>query len=127
VWRQADRFDARRGRLRAWLLTIVHHQAINHRRGRRSQAPISEVDENLVDSRQPEVWQLAYGAIRQADVRAALRLLPHEQRCALEMAYFTGLSHSQIAQRLDLPLGTVKSRTRLGMRKLQTYLAHHAA
>jgi RNA polymerase sigma-70 factor (ECF subfamily) len=127
VWRQAARFDARRGRLRSWLLTIVHHRAINQLRGRRTVEPMSVLDDGLIDGEQPEVWQQAYTAMRQADLHAALRLLPHDQRRAIELAYLAGLSHSQIARRLDVPLGTVKSRTRLGIRKLQTYLARHAA
>jgi len=127
VWRQAERFQPERGRLRAWLLTIVHHRAITQLRGRPTPGQVVELGEGLVDARQPEVWQQAYTAMRQADVHAALRRLPGDQRRAVELAFFTGLSHREIAERLGLPLGTVKSRTRLAFRKLQTYLAQYAA
>jgi RNA polymerase sigma-70 factor, ECF subfamily len=127
VWRHAERFDPERGRLRAWLLTIVHHRAINQLRGRPAPGQVAELQEGIVDGRQPEVWQQAYAAIRQADIHAALHRLPHEQRRAVELAFFTGLSHGEIAERLGLPLGTVKSRTRLAYRKLQTILARYAA
>jgi RNA polymerase sigma-70 factor (ECF subfamily) len=126
VWRYAGRFEPSRGQLRAWLLTIVRRRAINHLRGKLSPGQLAELDERQPDLQQPEVWQQAYDAIRQTDIQAALQQLPQEQRLAIELAFFNGLSHSEIAARLGVPLGTVKSRIRLAFRKLRAVLEQYA-
>jgi RNA polymerase sigma-70 factor (ECF subfamily) len=126
VWRHAGSYLATRGRPRAWLMTIVHHRAINQLRGRLAPGQIAELDEGLLDYEQPEVWQVAYEGIRGDDIREALSQLPSEQREAIELAFFGGLSHSEIAERQGLPLGTVKSRIRLAFTKLQTFLNGYA-
>ena len=122
VWRHAAGYDPAKGRLRTWLLTIVHHRAINQLRRRPTPGQMAVLDEGLRDSWQPEVWRVAYDNIRQQDIRGALAELPAEQRTAVELAFFGGLSHSEIAERLDVPLGTVKSRIRLGMEKMRDEL-----
>ena len=126
LWRHAGSYQPARGRVRTWLLTIVHHRAINQLRKNLAPGQLAELDEGLRDVRQPDVWQQAYDQIRQADIRAALDELPQDQRQAVELAFFAGLSHSEIAERLDLPLGTVKSRIRLAFRKLQAFLEQYA-
>ena len=127
VWRQAPGYDPSRGPVRPWLLTIVHHRAINHLRKQAAPGQLTERDEELLEARQPEVWQAAYQTIRHQEIRAALDELPTDQRAVIDLAFFGGLTHREIAERLNLPLGTVKSRMRLAFRKLETWLERYAA
>lgn len=119
VWRRATTFDAARGSgVRAWLLTIVHHRAIDARRrlGRHREAVALEaVEERLAV---PDLWGEVARGLERDEVRAAVEALPEEQRRAIEFAYFEGLTHREIAERTGTPLGTVKGRLRLGLRKL---------
>jgi RNA polymerase sigma-70 factor, ECF subfamily len=125
VWRRADRFDAARGRARPWFLRLVRNVAIDQRRARgvRDRAEtekILEVSEK-VSSEQPD--EVAARSERAGRLRAALeQLLPLEQRRAIEIAYFEGLSHSEIAEREGMPLGTVKTRIRDGVLRLRAFL-----
>jgi RNA polymerase sigma-70 factor (ECF subfamily) len=121
IWRRADRYDRSRGDPRPWVLRIVRNVAIDlHRsRGARSRAEgASAVDERTERAviRPEDTAELAENAAR---VRAALAELPPEQRRALEIAYFEGLSHREIASREGLPLGTVKTRIRDGVIRLR--------
>jgi RNA polymerase sigma-70 factor (ECF subfamily) len=124
VWRQASSYDPRRGTPSAWLLTIARSRAIDRFRStdqaRRRQEPLSTVETARADITDPE--ESASEAERRELVRAALDALPPEQREVIELAYFGGLSHSEIAERCSLPLGTVKTRTRLAMVRLRTAL-----
>jgi RNA polymerase sigma-70 factor (ECF subfamily) len=126
VWRHAASYQPQRGRPRNWLLTIVHHRALNQIRGRLAPNQLAELDDGLSDDKQPDVWQTAYDNIRREEVQRAIATLPEEQRSAIELAFFGGLSHSEIAERQALPLGTVKSRIRLAFRKLQSFLSAYA-
>lgn len=124
AWRQAARFDPGRGSLRAWLLTIVHHRAVDQQRRQSRTVPVSGDDAGLIQ--QPaasETFQEAMSSVTAASVRQALAGLPREQQQCLELAYFGGLPHGEIATRLGLPLGTVKGRIRLAMVKLRGVLA----
>ena len=126
AWRQAERFDASRGAVSTWLLTIARSRALDRLRARKRQreepmpdsAPDTTIDETAED---PSGF--AEAAERRKLVRAALDGLPREQREALELAYFGGLSQTEIAERTGLPLGTVKTRMRLAMQKLKERLA----
>lgn len=125
VWQRADSFDqARGGNVRAWLLTIVHNRALDVRRrmfGKRlPPVDLDEVD-YLVSSPDPSAEVLRN--LDRDRVRAAVAELPLEQRQAIELAYFDGLTHIEIAERTAAPLGTVKSRLRLGLQKLYAMLA----
>lgn len=120
VWRRAATYDAERGTVRAWFLTIVHHQAINLVRTTRSRGGVA-ID---IDS----VFSLVSGADTAATVvrgmhgerlHEALATLSPGQRQVVELAYFGGLSHSEIARTAALPLGTVKGRMRLALAKLR--------
>ena len=123
LWKQAARFDPERGRARSWLLTIVHHRAIDvvRRRSGRAERALPEGPANLVatDGRPEEIAEWVAEA---EAVRRAVGTLPDEQRRAVEMAYFDGLTYVEIAERVGVPLGTVKSRLRLGLEKLRNGL-----
>ena len=123
VWRRAATYDPDRGSVRTWLLTIARNAAIDWRRtkGKRieREAAIDEaaelVEEQRVDDR-------VIASLRAERVRAAVESLPDEQRVVLSLAYWSGLSQAEIAERTGAPLGTVKSRVRLGMLKLRESL-----
>jgi RNA polymerase sigma factor (sigma-70 family) len=125
VWRHADRFQPERGTARAWLLTIVHHAAIDRRRGRhrreQGDVPIDDVAFGLAGGEEDPFATVAAG-IEAERVRRALQDLPGEQRRAIELAFFAGLTHQEVAERTGEPLGTIKGRMRLGLRKLRGLL-----
>jgi RNA polymerase sigma-70 factor (ECF subfamily) len=118
AWRQAGRYDARRGRPLAWLLNMTRSRAIDHLRRRRD---VPTFDGTLPDlpADAPGADAAAMTAADTRALRAALAALPALQRAAIELAYFEGLSQSEIAARLEQPLGTVKTRVRLGLLKLR--------
>jgi RNA polymerase sigma-70 factor (ECF subfamily) len=120
LWRRLDRYDATRGEVRSWLLGIVHNSAIDKLRQslvhERRRATSEGLEERL---QSPERTDLEVEQREQAkEVRGALRALPPEQRRVIELAYFEGLTHTEIAARLDLPVGTIKGRMRLALAKL---------
>ncbi len=122
VWRRAKDFDDRRGTVGAWLTTIARTRAIDRLRSRGSASRVSTASAAEAVDPVPSPGDNAMQRQAQERVRQALDTLPAEQRQALELAYFEGLSHSEIAQRTGQPLGTVKTRVRLGMEKLQRIL-----
>ncbi|HVS02860.1 MAG TPA: sigma-70 family RNA polymerase sigma factor [Thermoanaerobaculia bacterium] len=121
LWRQAARYDPRRSSVSTWLVLITRSRAIDLLRSRqvRERAAVAAGEEDPRRHASPEgpasVW---YGERRQR-VLDALRELPAEQRAVLEMAFFEGLTQTEIAARSDTPLGTVKTRTLLAMKKLR--------
>jgi RNA polymerase sigma-70 factor, ECF subfamily len=121
LWRQAGAFQEGRGAVRTWLLSIVHHRSIDVIRKRKSSA-VETFDIVRHDVPADDAWGDVYAQLTQVQIREALHCLPAEQRQAIELAYFSGLSQQEIAQRLDTPLGTVKGRTRLAMQKLKGLL-----
>ena len=124
LWRRAASFDATRGGARSWLLTIVHHCAIDLLRRRAGAPPVVAGLDEMAELRSvPDAWSEVSGRIEWARVRTAVETLPGEQRRAIEMAFFDGLTHREIAERDGLPLGTVKGRLRLGLKRLQSVLA----
>ena len=124
VWRQADRFDAARGRVSTWLMTMARSRAIDKLRARPQELSESETLEVVVETQSavPGPEQSAALAQQQAQVRKALERLSGEQRQAIELAFFSGLSQSEIALKLNEPLGTIKTRIRNGMLKLRELL-----
>jgi RNA polymerase sigma factor (sigma-70 family) len=123
LWRRPGSYRADRGSVRGFLLATVHHRAVDHIRREEAQRRRAE-EADLGGLIAPDVGEtVADAAALEAErtrVRAALMELPAEQRQVLEMMYYEGKSQSMIATELDLPLGTVKSRTLLGMRRLRS-------
>ena len=115
LWRDSARYDASLGTVSAWLLSSVRHAAIDRRRRRASQ--IQRV-RDVASLAEPASESPSGGEERQR-LRCAVEALPRDQREVLELAYFDGLSQSEIAAKLGQPLGTVKTRVRLGMDKLR--------
>jgi RNA polymerase sigma-70 factor, ECF subfamily len=128
AWRQADRFDPERGTVQTWLLTMARSRVLDRLRATRrlredsiDDSPNVEASDLAPSPTDPSL--AAEHAERKRLVLAALGELPHEQREALELGYFGGLSQSEIAQRTGLPLGTIKTRVRLAMLKLRERLS----
>lgn len=126
AWRQAGRYEASRGAVQTWLSTIARSRALDRVRvvTRRREEPLDDAPAGDVELRtaQGDPAAEAEASDRRAIVLAALAALPPEQREAIELGYFEGLSQTEIAERTDQPLGTVKTRTRLAMQKLRERL-----
>lgn len=122
IWRQANRFDSQHGTLPTWLLTIARTRAIDRVRAAGA-AKRTQVDDPLRMRSAPQPEEMAELAERRRLVREAMAALSAAQRAALELAYYEGLSHSDIAARLGEPLGTVKTRIRQAMLAMRKTLA----
>ncbi len=125
AWKQAARYSASRGAVAAWLMTLARSRAIDRLRAKRARpgdVSTERVAGQLVDAG-PPADSLVLSSEQVARVRAALDELPLLQRAAIELAYYEGLTHAEIADRLEQPLGTVKTRIRLAMVKLRDVLA----
>ena len=128
VWRKPGQYDSARGRLLTWLLSVARNRAIDEQRSRgrrqRLEAGSSPLDgEGPPGDERDDPALAALLADERSAVRNALVGLPPEQRSAIELAYFGGLTQQEIARALGEPLGTVKTRIRLGMQKMRTALA----
>jgi RNA polymerase sigma-70 factor (ECF subfamily) len=126
VWRSGARFDATRGSVRSWTLGIVRNRAIDALRRSSSLAPKLDLDDEAVLEGQAAAELTDSEAIRRETsrrVRGALGELPSEQSEVIGLAYFGGFTHSEIAEMLGMPLGTVKGRMRLGLEKIRVTLA----
>jgi RNA polymerase sigma-70 factor, ECF subfamily len=121
IWRSKVRYQRERGSVRTWVLGIVHHRTIDalrrnlvHERRRASAEGIEERQEA------PELTDVEAARREEArEVRAALSSLPGEQSRVIELAYYGGFTHTQIAEMLSMPVGTVKGRMRLGLEKMR--------
>ena len=124
VWQQASSYDELRGSPMAWMLTIARSRAIDRLRSGRQESLLRESFEEFEENvrSDTDVEETAALAEEHGKVREALETLPVEQREVIELAYYGGLSHSEIALQLEQPLGTVKTRIRLGMMKLRDLL-----
>jgi RNA polymerase sigma-70 factor (ECF subfamily) len=128
LWRGRGRFDPGRGEVRSWLLGIVHNSAIDRLRRtavhERRRAGGEGIEERLEAPERTD--EEAQAREQAAVVRRAVETLPDEQRKVIELAYFDGLTHTQIAAKLEQPVGTIKGRMRLGLLKLHAQLADDA-
>jgi RNA polymerase sigma-70 factor (ECF subfamily) len=123
AWRQADRYDPKRGAPLAWLTTIARSRALDRvRSGSQEQRRSEPLDAANQQASEESADEATFAGEVKAEVHKALELLSAEQREVIELAYYGGLSHSEIALELGQPLGTVKTRTRLGMIKLRETL-----
>lgn len=121
VWRAGHTYDPARGSTRTWILTLVRNRAIDVVRAR-ARRPVQPLDEKLDPPDSSDVPLQAALNVDAARVVEALYKLPPEQRVAIELAYSSGLSHTEIAARLGVPVGTVKGRIRLGLDRLRQVL-----
>jgi RNA polymerase sigma-70 factor (ECF subfamily) len=123
AWRNADRYVAGRGSVRTWLLSIVHHRAIDAVRRRRPTADLPDREDAPPSALTiPDVWPEVTARLDADAVKTALAALSEVQREALELAYFGGLTQQEIADRTGTPLGTIKSRMRLGLLAMRRVL-----
>jgi RNA polymerase sigma-70 factor (ECF subfamily) len=124
LWRSGARYDRARGSVRTWVLGIVHHRAIDALRRSmvhdKRRASDEGIEERFEAKERTDVQAVRHEEA--TEVRSALATLPEEQSKAIELAYFGGFSHSEIAAMLETPIGTVKGRIRLGLEKLRGQL-----
>ena len=128
IWQNRTSYSREVGSVRSWLYSIVHYRVIDYLRRQRSRSkwreiPLEEVeyDEDLLVS--PDPWEETWRSEQVALIREALQSLSEEQRRAIELAYFEGLTREEIAERCGIPVGTVKSRLRLGLLHLKHALS----
>jgi RNA polymerase sigma-70 factor (ECF subfamily) len=128
LWRSRTRYDRNRGSVRTWLLGIVHNRAIDALR-RRAVRDRGMVHDEGIEERvaAPERTDLDVARREEArEIRSALDELPQEQSQVIELAYFAGMTHVQIAAKLQMPVGTIKGRMRLGLSKMRMALGDPA-
>ena len=121
VWRSAGAFLAEQGKPRTWILTLVHRRAVDSSAARSAAAPTRSTTSHRPtgEATDEEAWLRAQRQV----VQEALRKLPPDQREAIELAYYGGFTQSELAERLGLPLGTIKSRMFTGLKRLRELLA----
>ena len=134
VWRRPEQFDVARGKFVTWLLSVTRNRSIDHRRSqsrrmRHEMAPTADGEEDTLpsDDLQDDPAAVTVLTDERAAVRKAMEVLPPEQMLAIQLAYFGGLTQQEIANKLGQPLGTVKTRIRLGMQKMRGALAERRA
>lgn len=130
IWKSGARFDSTRGSVRSWTLSIVRNRAIDALRSKAGKAPkLTFDDDAILEARPAEEHTEAevLAAETASEVRGALSQLPTDQSKVIELAYFGGFSQSEIAGMLNVPLGTVKGRMRLGLEKVRAELAEGLA
>ncbi|WP_162942046.1 sigma-70 family RNA polymerase sigma factor [Desertimonas flava] len=119
VWRTASRFDVGRGSVRSWVVTIAHRRAVDRVRSEQAHRDRNVRDARAVDAAPPTPEDVAVAGEERARAVAAMAALPGPQREALELAFYDGLTHAQIADHLGIALGTVKTRIRDGLIRLR--------
>jgi RNA polymerase sigma factor (sigma-70 family) len=123
VWQRAGSYSSQRGTVRDWLFSILHHRAIDYIRSKRHRPILDGTMWEQIEQDEratlPDVWEKAWQNLEAERVRIALLKLLPEQRMVIELAYFQGWTHTEIAKAYHIPLGTVKARMRLGLLHLK--------
>ena len=127
IWKTASRFDTSKGNVRTWASTIAHRRAVDRVRSVDADRRRDQADANDRPVEREGVDAEVVSNMESTRVRAALNVLSEKQRAAIELAYFDGLSYREVAETLDLPEGTIKSRIRDGMNRLRTELQGETA
>ena len=126
IWRRATSYSPQAGAAHSWLISILHHRAIDYLRGVRRRTTVQETPLQEIEldeaTASPDVWDEAWQTVKSTQVRMALMKIPTEQRLVIELAYFQGWTHTEIAEGTHIPLGTVKARMRLGLLHLKRLL-----
>ena len=123
VWRKIDRFDAQRGSLRGWLMTVVRNRAIDRVRARRTTVDVDDADErSLLRTGPNPTWEEALRRASAYDLRASMAALPEEQRRAVELAFFQGYTYREVAELTGVAPGTANGRMRLALSRLRSAL-----
>lgn len=124
VWRRAASFEAGRGSARTWLLSIVHHRAVDRLRGTAGRARHDgSFDDLATVMADDDPWRDVETTLQREALQRGLAALPEDQRRTIELAYFAGYTQTEIAGAMGVPVGTVKGRMRLGLHKLRGLLA----
>jgi RNA polymerase sigma-70 factor (ECF subfamily) len=124
AWRSGHTYDAARGSTQTWILSMVRNRSIDVLRARKRR-PVQQLGEGVDPPDSSDVPAQAASNVDAEQARAALNSLPPEQKQAIELAYFGGLSHTEIATQLAAPVGTVKGRIRLGLDRLRVAMGVH--
>ena len=124
IWRQAGNYDPARGSPEAWMMMIARTRILDRLRSRAAGVVLKSVGDNLPDAADADDWpdDLAITNEDASAVRTAIGELPADQRQAIELAFFDGLTHVEISERMNVPLGTIKTRIRLGLMKIKDKL-----
>jgi RNA polymerase sigma-70 factor (ECF subfamily) len=118
LWEHPEAFDPGRGSMRTWLGTLTHRRAVEHVRSEEARRRRAQREASRRPTTVPDVDEIATALVTAERVRAALNVLPPEQRKCIHLAYFGGLTYRQVAEALEIPEGTGKSRLRLGLRRI---------
>ncbi|MBA2618129.1 MAG: sigma-70 family RNA polymerase sigma factor [Rubrobacter sp.] len=122
VWRAAGGYRSDRGSVRTWILSIAHNRGIDQIRSSASRRRTQDrVEQSAPRSQPSEAFAETWRNRQREQIREALNTLPEDQLKILELAYFSGYTHVEISNLMDLPLGTVKGRMRLGLKKIREY------
>jgi RNA polymerase sigma-70 factor (ECF subfamily) len=129
IWRRASTYRSDRGSLRTWVCSIVHHRALDRLRGRagRARQDVALEHAPIEATSVTDTWDRVAAELERDEVRTAMANLSMEQRETIELAYFGGYSQTEISDLMRVPLGTVKGRTRLALRKLRGVLEYRMA
>jgi len=127
IWRKASSYQAQNGSVQSWIQAIVRHRAIDKIRASAHRdyqwTPLQADNEQDPPSEERDVWEQAWQSEQHRIIHEVMEHIPSEQRMVIELAYFGGLTHAEISEQYQIPLGTVKGRMRLGLQKMKALLA----
>jgi len=126
IWRKASSYQAQTGSVQSWIQAIVRNRSIDKIRASAHRdyqwSPLQIENEQDPPSEEPDVWEQAWQSEQHRIICEVLEQIPDQQRMVIELAYFGGLTHAEIAEKYQMPLGTVKGRMRLGLQKMKSLL-----